>query len=394
MPEFKFALPPITELIADQRLAYAPCKSLLVSGGPGSGKTVVTIYRFLRPMTEEKDIILFTFNRTLIYSIRGTLKDRSEELFGEFDPEKIEAIIENNLATFYQWHKDSVAYFDPNADEATIEKNFKYFIKHKRGNVKFDEMFFDEGQDIPPSVYANIFALTDQVSIGADRSQNYKGHYPTDEVEDIIEEKLTTQEKTKHQYLGTNFRNTRQIFEFAKKFVPKDTRVQAINSTNLRNGNEPEIYTALNQVQQLEYMKRVIEANLSSNIGILVHFGNEIPTIKQYLERHGYSCKNDAPEAKSFSYYCYDMDRDDELVLKKKLRTPFITTFESCKGLEFDIVIMPFFESSDNAMTKVNSEGRNWATKNHYYVAVTRAKNDLIILCNNKPNSLGFYKKT
>jgi KaiC/GvpD/RAD55 family RecA-like ATPase len=79
MPDFKFSLPPITSLYADQQLAYNPRQPILVTGGPGSGKTVITIYRFLRPVREESDTILFTFNRTLIYSIRGTLRERAEE---------------------------------------------------------------------------------------------------------------------------------------------------------------------------------------------------------------------------------------------------------------------------------------------------------------------------
>ena len=393
MPEFKFSLPPITGLKRDQLLAYNPRSSMLVTGGPGSGKTVVTIYRFLRPVIEKKDIILFTFNRTLIYSIRGMLKEKSEELFGDLDLEKIDDIIENNLATFYQWHKDHILYFDPYADDATFGINFKNFIKTKRENRKFDELFFDEGQDLPSSVYSNIFLLTNTVSVGADRAQNYRNHYPPDEVEDIINDNLNSQTKSQLQYLGLNFRNTKQVFELARNFVPNDLRVQAMDLTQLRNGNIPEIEIGLSPIQQLEYIKKIIEINPNSNIGILVHFRSQIIQIKEYLESENYSCKQNAPEDKSFSYYYSQMDNNDEVVLMKSLRTPFITTFESCKGLEFDIVIMPFFEKSDWATSNVNDEGRYWATPNHYYVAITRAKNDIFILCNNKPNSLRFFKK-
>jgi superfamily I DNA/RNA helicase len=44
-------------------------------------------------------------------------------------------------------------------------------------------------------------------------------------------------------------------------------------------------------------------------------------------------------------------------------------------------------------MTNTNDEGRYWATRNHYYVAVTRAKNDIFILCDDKPNVLSFYSQ-
>jgi DNA helicase IV len=391
MPDFKFSLPPITSLYPDQQLAYNPRQPILVTGGPGSGKTVVTIFRFLRPVRENKDILLFTFNRTLIYSIRGTLRDRAEELFGNFDENQIEIIVENKLATFFKWHSDNIGFFNPQVAEDVCGTNFQNFITNQRRNIKFAELFFDEGQDLPPSIYANAFKLAHSVSVGADKAQNYQGHYPPDAVEDIINTKLNAQTTSLWQYLGGNFRNTKEIFQLAKKFVPNDLRVQGMDTTRLRSGNNPEIEIGFSTAKQFEYIKQIIERNPNSNIGILVHFGNKVIDIKNYLESQGYSCGENATSEKSFSYYKSGMNNNDENIMMKRLKTPFVTTFDSCKGLEFDIVIMPFFEQSDWAMNNNNNDGRPYATRNHYYVAVTRAKNDIFILCDNKPNVLSFY---
>ncbi|PXY46496.1 3'-5' exonuclease [Flavobacterium hydrophilum] len=391
MPDFKFSLPSIASLYPDQQLAYNSRNSTLVTGGPGSGKTVVTIFRFLRPVGESKDVLLFTFNRTLIYSIRGTLRDRAEELFGRLDEEQIEKIVEEKLNTFYKWHKDNINFFDSEATDLVLGTGFQNFIANDRQNIKFDELFFDEGQDLPPSVYANVLKLTHTVSVGADKAQNYRGHYVADTVENVINNKLNTQTTAFWRYLGGNFRNSKEIFQLAQKFVPNDLRVQALTATNLRSGNNPEIEVGFRTARQLEYIKEIIEKNQNSNIGILVHFKRKVLDIKEYLEKHGYSCEEDAPVDKSFSYYISKMDQNDESIMMKKLKTPFITTFESCKGLEFDIVIMPFFEQSDYAMSNRNNDGRFFATRNHYYVAVTRARNDIFILCDNKPNVLSFY---
>lgn len=407
MPDFKFSLPPITSLYPDQQLAYNPRQPILVTGGPGSGKTVVTIFRFLRPVRENKDILLFTFNRTLIYSIRGTLRDRAEELFGNFDENQIDTIVENKLATFFQWHSDNIGFFNPQVNEDVCGNNFQNFITNNRRNIKFAELFFDEGQDLPPSIYANAFKLAHSVSVGADKAQNYQGHYPPDAVEDVINTKLNAQTPTTWAYLGGNFRNTKEIFDLAKKFVPNDLVVKGKDTSRLRSGNTPEIEIGFNSTKQFEYIKQIIERNPNSNIGILVHFGDsQVRVIKEYLESHDYSCQENAPSEKSFSYYYNGMNRQDEAVLMKKLRTPFITTFDSCKGLEFDIVILPFFEKSNWAMTnfkkkkdgsfEIDNNGNQipYATRNHYYVAVTRAKNDIFILCDNKPNVLSFYTVT
>lgn len=394
MPEFRFSLPAINALYPDQQLAYHPRGAMLVTGGPGSGKTVVTIFRFLRSVREGHDLMLFTYHKTLILTIKGMLRARAEELFGELDEQRINDIVENRLSTFYQWHSDNIGYFKPQASDELVAANFEGYIRRpERKNVKFGELFFDEGQDLPRFVYNNVGALTHNVSVGADRAQNFKQYYPEDQAEDIILEGLRQQIATDTQYLGGNHRNTRQIFELAKNFVPDDLRVQAMATEDLQQGNDPEIVAGLAHGEQLDYIRQVIQNNPNSNIGILCHFSNEVLKIKEYLEQNEYSCALDAPDDRAFSYYWYNINPADEAVLKQKLRTPFIATFESCKGLEFDIVIMPFFESSNNAMKKLNPDGRPWATKSHYYVAVTRAKSDIYILYRFKPASMDFYNE-
>ncbi|TCC99169.1 3'-5' exonuclease [Pedobacter hiemivivus] len=389
MPDFRFSLPQITALTDDQQVAYYPRTSILVSGGPGSGKTVVTIYRFLRAVLEENNIMLFTFNNALMYAIKGTLRARSEELFGELDEGKINTVIDEQLGTFFQWHKDNIGYYDANADHEIAKANFtRYYDKYGR----LDELFFDEGQDLPRTVYGNAFVLSDTVSVGADRAQNYQGYYGDDEAEDEIYGQLKKiKADTDWQILASNFRNTREIFELAQKFVPEDPRVQRMKTDQLRRGNTPDIRIGLNQADQLDLILKIIEANQASNIGILVHFANEIPTIKDFLERKGYSCAADAAPDKSFSYYSHRIQPQDETVLMDRVSSPFITTFDSCKGLEFDVVIMPFFEESPAATRKRTKSGRVYVTPNHYYVAVTRARNEIYILSANQPPSLSFH---
>ncbi|WP_025144350.1 3'-5' exonuclease [Pedobacter jeongneungensis] len=389
MPEFKFFLPAITALNSDQQLAYDPRTPMLITGGPGSGKTVVTIYRFLRTVLEQKNIMLFTYNRALIYSIKGTLKDRSEELFGDFDQQQVDQVVDNQLSTFYYWHYSNITYYNPQEAAEETKTNFESYAAEQG---KFDELFFDEGQDLPRTVYQNAFILSEVVSVGADRAQNYKGHYTTDELEDVILEALKSQDPASdRQYLQLNYRNTKEIFEFAKEFMKSDPRVLRMNTDRLKSGNQPDIRLNLNQAQQLNTLLEIIQANANSNIGILVHSTEEITIIKTHLEQNGYSCAMNAPLARSFSYYYYGMSKIDEKAMQVRLSSPFITTFESCKGLEFDVVVLPFFERADVATNTLNKDGRPKATLNHYYVAITRAKTDFFVLCHQKPEVMAFY---
>jgi superfamily I DNA/RNA helicase len=402
MPNFRFRLPIDSQLTDAQRIALNNDNSILIYGGPGSGKTVVTINRFLIPVKNKKDVMLFTYNRTLLASIKGLLTEKSEELFGTLDKHAIGNVINNKVASFYKWY----GWFQPDFDDAKVAEDFKGKLR-RRGGLKFSEIFFDEAQDLTSSVFANAFILADKVSCGADNAQNLQGNFPPDEAVDIIFAELKKQSYTELQQLEANFRNTKEIFEFARGFVPEDLAVQELDTTQLDPGENPEIVSALNLDQQKEYIKRVIENNPNSNIGILVNYANQVMEIKEYLENNGYSCKADASEDKSFSYYCSTMPQDDEQVMFEQMKTPFIVTYDSCKGLEFDIVIMPFFNDAQAALSKPRKRkvGEEWiieknadgtpkmlATINHYYVGATRAKTTLYVLCNSKPSILNFYK--
>jgi superfamily I DNA/RNA helicase len=58
-----------------------------------------------------------------------------------------------------------------------------------------------------------------------------------------------------------------------------------------------------------------------------------------------------------------------------------ITTYKSAKGTEFDTVIMPKFDSFDWFIA--NTEN---TSENDYYVAFTRTKTNLFLICKNNPN--------
>lgn len=402
MPDFIFRLP--LRLTDAQRLAIDYYdESLVVTGGPGSGKTTVTIFRFLTPVKNNQDALLFTYNRTLLASIKGILRNKAEELFGDLDERTIKTVIENKVSSFYKWY----GWFETSYDEETIGRNFSSKIS-SRGGRKYAEIFFDEGQDLTPSVFAKAFLLAEKVTCGADNAQDLQSNFPPDEALSIILEKLNNQKHTDLQPLEQNFRNTKEIFEFARGFVPDDVNVQELDTSELPNGENPEILDNLSTEAQLSKIKEIIEANPASNIGILVNYGNQVIDIKNYLERpeNGYSCKPDAPDNRTFSYYYNGMPQADEQVMFDRMKTPFICTYDSCKGLEFDIVIMPFFNDAERALSKPRKKRINentwieeknaddsikmWATRNHYYVGATRARTLLYVMCYDIPELLNF----
>src|SRR5690606_31141215 len=132
---------------------------------------------------------------------------------------------------------------------------------------------------------------------GADRSQDLQGHYdgPAD---DIIFDILKVDFDIIRQELTQNFRNTKEIFEYAKRFVPEDRKVQQIDTSLLGRGEDLQILQNENTTEQLKTILRIIEQFPNSNIGILVHIKKEVYAVKDYFEQNGYSCKGNNSQGK------------------------------------------------------------------------------------------------
>jgi superfamily I DNA/RNA helicase len=361
MPNFRFNLPTLAQLTPTQQIALMSNDPILVTGGPGSGKTVVSVRRLLRLKQANQNVKLFTFNRTLMSAIRGLA--RSEN----FDSSIVES--------FYDWYYSNTSGIFANDNAAEIANRFRQFSNQNGG--RFVELLLDESQDFEHRIIQGLSELAQKVSCGADRDQDIRNIYGNN-AEEQIRAILNGFQTTHEHLLEQNFRNTREIFAFSRRFVPRNPRPNGINLNSLSVGDKPEVFDNLNETAQLEKIREVVSLNQNnSNIGILVHFPKQVDKIRTHLQQNNLV----------HSYYYQKMNSADKRETENNLQTPLITTFASCKGLEFDIVILPFFESVDWVMDNGHT------TANHYYVAATRARRQLFVFYENKPTILNNFDK-
>ena len=347
MPDFRFNLPTLGQLTPDQQIALMSNDPILVSGGPGSGKTVVSVRRLLRLKQGNQKVKLFTFNRTLMAAIRGLA--RSEN----FDASIVDS--------FYDWYYANTNGIFANDNAQQSGQRFSNYAQLHGG--KFAEVLIDEAQDFEHRIIQSLNSLSSKVSIGADRDQDIRNIYGNN-AEEQISAILKGFQNFQEKLLGSNFRNTKEIFAFARKFVPTNPRPNRIDINTLPPGEKPELYDGLDNNEQLGKIKEIVELNQNnSNIGILVHFRNQVDLIRTHLGNNNIS----------HSYYYNGMNHNDKKETENKLKTPLITTFASCKGLEFDIVILPLFDTVGWAMNNGHT------TRSNYYVAATRARKQLFV---------------
>lgn len=325
-----FKLPAITDLTIAQQAALNEPYAIAISGGPGTGKSVVSLWRHIRNYgTGSKRSLLLTYTKTL----------------------------ETYLAA-------SARSINSNAGN-TINRTYWWTTHHLQ---RYDEIIVDEAQDVESERYTMIQNYAGVVSYGADDQQI------------VYRNKATTQQQleaifpfNKSYVLDENFRNSYEIMHFVKALFPNKIIPQSTLNNLLqegRRGNKPILLVSNNNIAKQN--KAIIDVinqfkSTTHNIAILVPLQNHVNTYATIIRSAGIQCSK-------FSTY------DDRLV---KIDNVHITTFKSSKGTEFDTVIIPDFENMLSNIAQLNV-----IEENDYYVAITRAKRNLYLISTSTPNFL------
>ena len=152
---YYFNLPRQTELTSSQQLAVDESDSIALKGGPGTGKSVVALWRHIRNYNLGlRNSLLLTYTKTLEDFLRNTAISQNPNA-------------SMNIARTYCWTYDC----DDN----------KVPVKH------FDEIIIDEAQDVEIGRYNKIKGLADNVSYGADEAQSlYEGSCSVRDLENLF----------------------------------------------------------------------------------------------------------------------------------------------------------------------------------------------------------------
>ena len=186
MAGYYFNLPPITQLTIPQQAALNETKQIALSGGPGTGKSVVSIWRHISNYQNGKKSLLLTFTTTLTKYLSACCATQNHNAA-------------NNVKTSLRGKPRSGSYWD--------------------------EVIVDEAQDLPISYYNEIKQIAN-VSYGADDSQIL---YPDEcsyqsQLEDLFDSSVP-------YVLDKNFRSTQRIMQFAKVAFPAIIPQSTISET-------------------------------------------------------------------------------------------------------------------------------------------------------------------
>jgi superfamily I DNA/RNA helicase len=340
MPYY-FNLPLVTELTQGQQMAVDEPNPLALSGGPGTGKSVVCLWRHIRNhSTGISNSLLLTYTKTLEYYLRASAKTQDEDA-------------SQNIDRVFWW------------------------ITHNA--TSYDEIIIDEGQDIKKEKFERFLNYTEKLTFGADERQSM--YLSNEDLSELLNWLNTDQSFNRNVKitLDRNFRNSKEILLFTRSvfpdfLIPHNT-ITGARATGLKPIMKLDLgWGAENQIDEIISIINDFSSD-THNIAILVPFAANVDNYYQLLR----NALDDNIQVTKFQ------NEHEEF---NGLAGVHVTTFKSSKGTEFDSVVIPEF---DKFTWILENQARieNRVNENDYYVAFTRAKTNLFLLCRNGFPSIG-----
>lgn len=334
---YYFRLPTINQLTLPQQAAINETEPIALSGGPGTGKSVVSLYRHLANYkdNDKKD------NKSLLLTYTTTLARYLSECC------RLQSVnASNNVRSAYAGQPKS------------FEKKC------------FSEIIIDEAQDLDNEYYERISGF--KISYGADDAQILYPEHSSSKAQ------LEMRFPYNVEYvLDKNFRSTLAIMRFARvafpnAYIPQNVLNALANNPGekptliVTNGNPAFKDSARNTRD--DAIREIINAFRADthNIAILLPFKKSVENYHSILNNMGVPHSIYYEDQAIFPDGCPPIDN------------VHVTTYKSAKGLEFDTVLVPDFGSMDYLCD--NYDVLNWKD---FYVAVTRARTNLYLFSSN-----------
>lgn len=297
-------------------------KSMIVAGCAGSGKSVIAMYKAQQILEAGGDVILIAFTKSLNrYMSQGKANTLDKKFFYH-----------------WQWIDQGM----PSADYIIVDEiqdfdkeEILQFIHAAKKSFFF---FGDTAQSIYKAFGKNTMTI-DQISkiTGVAVSRLYNNYRLPKPVAKITQDYLDLDEG------NDNVRDFSESLYLSKENVL------------------PVIMNCESKQEQINNIISIINDNKYRNVGILVADNEMVLEIMNSFTSSKFACE--------FKYNAGYNDSRNKDTLDFKTERPKLMTYHSAKGLQFETVILPFYEGA-----------RNKDEKKALYVAMTRTYRNLYIL--------------
>lgn len=395
--------PEMREIVPEQlKLYQLPLeandkKTLLVTGPPGSGKTVVALYRAQKVLISDVDshVTMVMFNNVLMRycqnCVKQVVKNVERHEVGSQVGRRFSVMTWNDW--FRGWIKsckdtgiktDDWEPKDYHWDWRLIRKTIRGRLRSGEDVPRWNHMIIDEAQDFEKRFFTLAGTMVEQgacsgLMVLADENQQIDRTNST--IEEIATQIFRSPDYLEpdglhHHQLRTNFRNTRSIAQVAGMFYTGVGAPQPELPPESRRGDLPLLMEG-DRWKQLEALieqtVRIATSAPGKKIGVITDYAKgwngkpgQIEQVKSKLEQRLGNRK--------VCHYFYVDDYKERRRLREELEFDepgaiTVLNAKSVKGLEFDTVICLRSKDLDPDYMKQT------------YVVCSRAREDLVIVC-------------
>jgi superfamily I DNA/RNA helicase len=317
----------------------------LVVGAPGTGKTVMGLYRAAMLKRARRRAKLLMYSRLLTQYTQNA----ADEL-----------LLDGTVETFHRWFFDF--YYRNYGRRPPEAEPYRYdfsealtLINSSPPTDKAEsDLIVDEGQDLPKEFYLLTPLIADNVVVFADENQRI-----TDWCSSIAEIKAFGGFREVHS-LTRNYRNTREIADLAAAFYTGLS--SGVPESPQRSGQKPVLRRHANLDAFADALRIYEQNNEDRTIGVFVPNGKVQRRLIRVLEdktRNPVQSYQGGLGAKA---------------PKLRFDAPgiIVTHYKSAKGLEFDSVFIPELQD-------VVDDLESPEIRMKFYVLVSRAREELYL---------------
>lgn len=317
----------------------------LVSGPPGTGKSVMALYRAQALTFDDREPLVLMYSKVL--------KQYTEQAANELD-------VASYITTFHSWFSSFWRkYFrvsppslggDPFAhDWGQIAQQF---IANAPELGSLADLVVDEGQDLSQGFFRIARFMSKNITVFADENQQ------------LFEDNSTLREIASNigarapLVLRRNYRNTAEIAAVAAKYYAGTPT--GIPEPPERRGDKPSLRRYATADDFLDYVARYVKARTHLTIGIACP--NQMT--QRRLFRDLMNRKLAIPVQQ------YISGNRQHSVLDFDLPSVSLLHYKSLKGLEFDTLFVP-------ELQQVTADATSATTRMMFYVVMSRARHEL-----------------
>ncbi|MFZ5424986.1 MAG: 3'-5' exonuclease [Patescibacteria group bacterium] len=293
--------------------------------------------------------LLFKANAISIKKILRQLRKLRTSVKTTYLPSYVKKLIGQNINEY--GYLETILY-------VLIVKQLLGFSKFR----KFEYCVIDEGQDFSPLEYCLLgkLVINGRFCILGDLNQSYTKDGLTNW--EVIAEVIDAAKSAATFELDTNYRSTKPIIDLANSVIGSYTDQYLPKSID-RAGEPPKILTTTNTNELLSTFKTSLEEDikdLNKSIGVICMTSNLMHDAENIIN------SLNLPEGKFIKL-------DSSKRVHYIPQGVYLTDFSNCKGLEFAKVYVLGLSLEDDVKSFVDAK--------RAFVAITRAMNELTLLC-------------